>query len=102
MEVGAVRFKQQMLSRKATWLLVSGAAAMVAGRIVERGLETGYRAVKDEDPPERPWGRGESWPAALGWAAISAAAVAAAQLAAKRGAHLGLQRVTGKRPPRSV
>jgi hypothetical protein len=97
-----VRIKQQLVSRKATWLLVSGAAAMVAGRLVERGLETGYRKVKNQDPPEQPWGRGESWPSALGWAAISAAAVAATQLAAKRGAQLGLQRVTGKRPPRSV
>ena len=90
------------MSKKAAWLMVSGAAAMVAGRLVERGLESGYRTVKKEDPPERPWGRGESWPAALGWAALSAAAVATAQLAAKRGAHLGLQRITGKRPPRSV
>ncbi|HEY0527942.1 MAG TPA: DUF4235 domain-containing protein [Gemmatimonadaceae bacterium] len=97
-----MRIKQQFVSRKATWLLVSGAAAMVAGRLVERGLETGYRKVKNDDPPEKPWKRGESWPTALGWAALSAAAVATAQLAAKRGAQLGLQRVTGKRPPRSV
>ena len=97
-----MRLKQQMISRKATWLLVGGAAAMVAGRLVERGLETGYRVAKGDNPPERPWGRGESWPAALGWAAISAAAVAAAQLAAKRGAHVGLQRLTGKHPPRSI
>ena len=75
---------------------------MVAGRLVERGLETGYRKMKNNDPPEQPWKRGESWPTALGWAALSAAAVAATQLAAKRGAQLGLQRVTGKRPPRSI
>jgi hypothetical protein len=97
-----VSLKQQIVSRKATWLLVSGAAAMIAGRLVERGLETGFRAVRDDDPPEKPWKRGETWPSALGWAALSAAAVATAQLAAKRGAQLGLQRMTGRRPPRSI
>jgi hypothetical protein len=97
-----VRFKQQMVSRKTTWLLVGGAAAMVAGRLVERSLEAGYRKFNGDAPPEHPWKRGESWPAALGWAAISAAAVAATQLAAKRGAYVGLQRLSGKRVPRSV
>jgi hypothetical protein len=75
---------------------------MAAGRLVERGLETGYRKIRDDDPPEQPGKRGQSWPAALGWAAISAAAAAAAQLAAKRGALVGLQKITGKRPPRSI
>ncbi|MFN2636570.1 MAG: DUF4235 domain-containing protein [Gemmatimonadaceae bacterium] len=94
--------REKFISRKATWLLVGAGAAMVAGRLVERGLDSGYRAIRDNDPPEQPWKRGQSWPAALAWAAISAGAVAAAQLAARRGAHLGLQQLTGKRPPRSV
>jgi hypothetical protein len=93
--------KKENLSRKAMWMIVGGGAAMVAGRLVERGLDTGYRAVKDDDPPEQPWKRGQSWPAALGWVALSAGAAAAAQLAAKRGAQLGMQKVTGKRIPRS-
>ena len=97
-----MRIKTELLSRKTMWLLVGGAAAMVAGRLVERGLETGYRAALDDDPPEQPWKRGQSWPTALGWAALSAGAVAAAQLAAKRGAHLGLERITGKRTPRAI
>ena len=99
---GAVRIKTEFLSRKATWLLVGAGAAMVAGRLVERGLDTGYRAIKDEDPPERPWRGGQSWPVALGWVALSAGAAAAAQLAAKRGAYLGLQKMTGRRLPNSV
>jgi hypothetical protein len=97
-----VKIKQQMISRKTTWLLVGGAAAMVAGRLVERSLEAGYRKFSGDNPPEHPWKSGESWPAALGWAAISAAAVAATQLAAKRGAYVGLQRFTGKRLPRAI
>ena len=97
-----MRIKTKMLSNRAMWLLVSAGAAMVAGRLAESGLERGYRKVKNDDPPEEPWKRGQSWPAALGWVAISAATAAAAQLAAKRGALVGLQKITGKRPPRSV
>ena len=75
---------------------------MAAGRLMERGLDTGYRKFRDDDPPEQPWKRGQSWPVALGWAALTAGAAAAAQLAAKRGALVGLQKITGKRPPRSI
>jgi hypothetical protein len=80
-------------------MLASAGAALLAGRLVERGLESGWRQFKHDDPPEEPWRRGQSWPAALGWVALSAAAVAATQLAARRGTQLGLQRLTGKRPP---
>src|ERR1700750_1307595 len=79
--VVAVR-KQKMNPRRATWLLVGAGAAMVAGRLVERGMETGWRAWKGEDPPEKPWRSGEAWPQALAWTALSAAAVATAELVA--------------------
>ncbi|MFL5593931.1 MAG: DUF4235 domain-containing protein [Gemmatimonadaceae bacterium] len=88
-----------MSSRKVGWLFVGAGAAMVAGRLVERGLESGWRVWKDEDPPEKPWRRDESWPRALAWTALSGAAVAAAELIARRGAHVGLRQLTGKRVP---
>lgn len=94
-----VNVKKKTNSRKATWLLVGAGAAMVAGRLVERGLESGWRAIRHEDPPEKPWHREESWPQALAWTALSAAAVAAAELVARRSAHLGLRQLTGKRVP---
>ena len=98
-----MRIKTETLnSRKTTWLLVGAGAAMVAGRLVERGLEGGWRAAKHEDPPELSRKREESWPAALAWTALSAAAVAAVELAARRGAHVGLRRLTGKRPPANL
>jgi uncharacterized protein DUF4235 len=98
-----MRIKTETLkSRRATWLLVSAGAAMVAGRLVERGLNSGWRAVTDDDPPEKPWKRGESWPAALAWTALSAAAVATVELVARRSAHLGLKHLTGKRVPANL
>jgi hypothetical protein len=98
-----VRIKTETLnSRKTTWLLVSAGAAMVAGRLVERGLDSGWRAVKHGDPPDLSWKSKSDWPAALAWTAISAAAVAAVELAARRGAHVGLRRLTGKRAPANL
>ena len=94
-----MRIKTEKLnSRKTTWLLVGAGAAMVAGRLVERGLEKGWRAVRHEDPPDLGAHGKSSWPATLAWTAISAATIAAVELAARRGAHLGLRRLTGKRP----
>src|SRR5256885_5004210 len=98
-----MRIKTETLkSKRATWLLVGAGAAMVAGRLVERGLESGWRAARDEDPPQRPWKRGQSWPAALAWAAMSAATVGAVELLARRAAHLGLRQMTGKRIPANL
>lgn len=97
-----MRIKTEKLnSRKTTWLLVGAGAAMVAGRLVERGLEKGWRAARHEDPPDQ-LKRGDSWPAALAWTAISAATVAAVELVARRGAHLGLRQLAGKRPPANL
>lgn len=89
--------KRRDNSRKATWLLVGAGTAMVAGRLMDRGLETGWRAWKDEEPPS--FKRGDSWSKALAWTALSAAAIATAELVARRGADLGLKQLTGKRPP---
>ena len=58
---------------------------MVAGQLVERGLDSGWRAWKGEDPPT--FERGDSWSRALAWTALSAAAVGAAELVARRSAH---------------
>jgi len=79
-------------SRRTTWLLVGAGAAMVAGQLVERGLDSGWRAWKGEDPPT--FEQGDSWSRALAWTAVGAA-----ELFARRSAHLGLRQMTGKRAP---
>jgi hypothetical protein len=70
---------------------------MVAGRLMERGLNSGWRAWKDEEPPS--FSRGDGWTQALAWTALSAAAIGAAELVGRRSAQVGLRRMTGKRPP---
>lgn len=84
--------------QKQSWLLVAAGSALVAGMIAQRGLESGWRAVYDDDPPQDPW-RADSWSSALVWAGLSAVIIAAAQLTARHGAQVGWKRVTGKLPP---
>jgi hypothetical protein len=93
----AMTVRRKKDSRRTTWLLVGAGAAMVAGQLVERGLDSGWRAWKGEDPPT--FERGDSWSRALAWTALSAAAVGAAELFARRSAQLGLRQMTGKRAP---
>ena len=88
------------LSRKAMWALVGAGTAMLASTIVERSLDAGWSAVRDEDPPRDPSMPGFSWPVALVWTIASAAAVGVAQLAARRGAAAGWKKATGRKPPR--
>jgi len=92
--------KKKDNSRRTTWLLVGAGAAMVAGRLIERGLDSGWRAWKHEDPPS--FENGDSWSRALAWTALSAAAIGTAELVARRSAHLGLRQLTGKRPPARI
>ena len=89
--------KRKSNSRRTTWLLVGAGAAMVAGKLMERGLDSGWRAWKDADPPGS--NKGDSWSQALAWAALSAAAVAGVELVARRSAQLGFAQLSGKRPP---
>lgn len=97
-----MRWKQDATSRKTAWMIVGAGAAMVATKLTERGLESGWRKVRREDPPGDIWESGGSWPKVLAWAALSAAAIAGAQLAARRGANAGLKRLTGKPAPKAA
>lgn len=85
-------------AERQSWFLVAAGAAVISGMIAERALESGWRAIYDEDPPADPW-KANSWGSALAWAAVSATVVAAVQLSARHGAQLGWKKVTGKKPP---
>ena len=88
------------VSKKAVWAVVGAGAATLASIVVERALDAGWRAVKDDDPPRDPVLTGYGWGEAILWTMGSAALVGVAQLAARRGAAAGWKRATGKTPPR--
>lgn len=86
-------------SRKAVWMAVAAGSAVLAGAVVERSLDAGWRATTSHEP-NRPESLKTRWKDALLWTALSAILVGVAQVTARRGAALGWRQVTGKKPPR--
>jgi hypothetical protein len=86
-------------TRKVTWMVVGGVAAMIASSLVERSLEAGWKAATHRKPPNSPNSLKTGWNEALLWTAASAVAIGLAQVAARRGAAIGWQHATGKKVP---
>lgn len=93
------RRKNHLDPSELVWGLVAMGAAAIAGAIVKRSMDAGWRAFGDEEPPElaklavEPWGR------ALTFAAVSALAAGVATLALQKGAASGWERLLGEPPP---
>lgn len=64
--------------------LVTVGAGALAGFLVRKGLEGGWRALRGTEPPGKPVDREVGWADALAWAAVSAAGVAIARVVTKR------------------
>ena len=73
---------------------------MLAGAAMTGVIEGAWRLAWDEEPPIDPDASTTSWGKAIAWTAITGVVVSVAQLAARRGAAIGWERVTGRRPPR--
>lgn len=86
--------------KKVLWSAVGFASSMAAGTLMKRGLDSSWRVVTSNDPPDQPESLKISWGHALLWTALSAVVVGLAELSARRGAALGWRQITGKRPPR--
>jgi hypothetical protein len=84
---------------KMAWFVVVSLTAMLATRVVDRGLAAGWRALKKKDPPGDPAHRDTDWSEALLWAVSMGAAAGIASVLASRGAAHGWNRATGKWPP---
>jgi uncharacterized protein DUF4235 len=87
--------------QRATWMLVGAGSAMAAGAAMTGLIEGGWRAIQQEEPPIDPEASTTSWGKAVAWTALTGVLVSVAQLAARRGAAVGWERVTGRRPPRA-
>jgi hypothetical protein len=84
---------------KVAWFVVVSLSAMLAMRIVDRGLAAGWRAYKKKDPPGDPAHRDTDWSEAVLWAVSTGAAAGIASVLASRGAAHGWNRVMGAWPP---
>lgn len=84
------------------WAIVAGGAAMLAGVIVQRGLNSGWRAVMHEDPPKVKELPVEPWRRAVTFTVVSAVTAGLATLLSQRGAAAGWEKVTGEPPLRRI
>ena len=80
------------------WAIVAGGAAMLAGAVVQRALNSGWRAVTHEDPPHVKELPIEPWRKALTFTLASAITAGLATLLSQRGAAAGWEKVTGEPP----
>ena len=87
-------------SKRNTWILLATGAAIVAGIAARNSLESGYKKVKDKEPPGDPSHTGTGWGSALVWAALTGLVVELSRLLAREGTAQAWERVTGKQPPR--
>lgn len=81
------------------WALVTAGSAVAAGFLVRTVLKQGWRAVREEDPPENPEDYDVSWSDALLWGGATALAAGVARIVARKGAAAGWKSVTGRSPP---
>lgn len=84
--------------RELVWTLVAAGSAMLAGAVVQRALNSGWRAVTHEDPPNVKELPIEPWRKALGFTLASAVMAGVATLISQRGAAAGWEKVTGEPP----
>ncbi len=91
--------KKDPLTRRAGWLLLSAGSTLLATALLDRALQTGWRAATRREPPRNP-GKEASWGQALAWTAGTAAAAAVLELLVREGAERGWKSLTGHRPPK--
>lgn len=91
-------FLEDMVDDDRAWSMVAMASAVLAGVAIRNLLETGWEAVKHEEPPENPAARSVDWGEALAWTVASGVAVGVGRMLAQRGAAAGWKKAKGHYP----
>ncbi|HUR91736.1 MAG TPA: DUF4235 domain-containing protein [Gemmatimonadaceae bacterium] len=90
--------KKKSEKENIVWAIVAAGSAMLAGAVVQRALNSGWRAVTHEDPPRVKELPIEPWRKAIGFTLASAVTAGLATLLSQRGAAAGWEKVTGEPP----
>ena len=92
----------EMKPKEMAWAAVAAGSAMLAGAIVQRALNSGWRAVTHDDPPNVKDLPVEPWRTAVTFTLVSAVTAGLATLLSQRGAAAGWEKVTGDPPVRKL
>lgn len=87
------------MKERQVWALTAGISAALGGMLLRRGMETGWRRARGDDPPSNPMEAGVGWRDALAWAALGGLAMGVGRVLAQRIAASGWKRWTGHQPP---
>ena len=90
--------KKKQKPENVLWAIVAAGSAMLAGAIVQKALNRGWRAVTHEDPPHVKELPIEPWRKAISFTLASAITAGLATLLSQRGAAAGWEKVTGEPP----
>lgn len=93
--------KRKQKPESMLWAIVAAGSAMLAGAVVQKALNRGWRAVTHEDPPNVKQLPIEPWRKALSFTLASAITAGLATLLSQRGAA-GWEKVTGDPPIRKL
>ena len=87
------------VSRRVWWRFVSYGAGALATMLTRRALQTMWRGMQGEPPPDSPADRGTPMRVALIWAVATGVGVGVMRLLAIRGAARGWEAVKHEPPP---
>jgi hypothetical protein len=88
-----------MAGSKLTWTIVQSVSTMVAVALTKKVMDSGWRFVTGNEPPEDPENPDTSWIEAVAWVVASGVGVVLARRLATQGAIRRWQSWTGDLPP---
>jgi hypothetical protein len=94
-----VRAQVSETVERTVWKIAAAGAAVAAGLLVRKLLDTAWRKTRKTEPPDDPSSLSTGLGEALAWTAATAVGAAVARVVAQRGAAAGWEKATGSPPP---
>lgn len=86
------------MDEERTWQMVAVGSAALAGIGARQLMNSGWKLVRRNEPPENPAARSVDWSEAIAWTVVTGVVVGLMRLVAERGAATGWRHVKGHYP----
>lgn len=86
------------MDEETTWQMVAVGSAALAGIGARQLMNSGWKLVRRDEPPQNPAARSVDWSEAIAWTVVTGVVVGLMRLVAERGAATGWRRVKGHYP----